>query len=486
MNSCENVHSRQMARDGLRIPPRPLPIVLLALAILPTAAESAQIVQYPVLLSGNQEVPAVTSAAFGGGKIVIDTAANTLSYEIVFGALSAGETAAHIHGPADPGQNAGVAVALPAGNPKIGVWNYQEAQEADILAGRMYVNVHSSTFPGGEIRGQITTTAALLDGDQEVPPVATSGQGAGVFHVNPETNELKYYIAFSGLGSAETAAHIHGAALHGTSAGVLYPLPLGNPKIGVINYAEADEQAILTGRTYVNIHSMLYPGGEIRGQIVPQVVPINGTQEVPPSGSAGAGIGMVSIGSATNELSFNIWVTGLSGAETAAHIHGFAPRGVNAGVLFPLQVGAKKLGVWDFGAGSRASILDGLTYINVHSNAFPGGEIRGQIDGFENLVVTDVAETPSTLFLAQNTPNPFNPATTIRFHLPQSGNAELVVYDLKGQRVHTLVDGRQESGDHEAVWRGDDESGQAMPSGIYVARLRAGGSLEAQKLTLVR
>ena len=94
----------------------------------------------------------MSSPGFGGGRIVIDTVANTLSYEISFGALSAPEAAAHIHGlpirarmPASPR-------TLPLGNPKIGVWNYPQALEADILAGRMYVNIHTAAFPGGEIR----------------------------------------------------------------------------------------------------------------------------------------------------------------------------------------------------------------------------------------------------------------------------------------------------------------------------------------------
>ncbi len=476
---------RRWLDSGIRVVLRSLSPLLFTGMILPGAAHGI-VVQYPTLLNGNQEVPAVNSPGFGGGRIVIDTDANTLSYEVTFGSLSAPEAAAHIHGPANPGANAGVAVALPLGNPKIGVWNYPQALEADILAGRMYVNIHTAAFPGGEIRGQITSNAAFLDGAQEVPPVATIGQGAGVFQVDTQTNELRYYVVYNGLSSAETAAHLHGFALHGTNAGVRYPLPLGSPKVGIINYAESDEEAILTGRLYVNIHTVNNPGGEIRGQIVPQVVPLNGAQEVPANGSTAAGVGLVSYDPQTDALSYDVRVAGLSAAETAAHIHGFAARGANAGVQVGIPLGARKFGVWNFGAANQNAVLGGFSYFNIHSAAFPGGEIRGQIDGFESLVITDVPQMPSAFFLGQNAPNPFNPATTIRFRLPVPGEAELIVYNLGGQRIRTLVSGRQDSGDHEAIWRGDDDSGQLVPSGVYVARLRAGQYTESQKLTLVK
>lgn len=78
---------------------------------------------------------------------------------------------------------------------------------------------------------------------------------------------MHYNITFSGLGSAETMAHIHGFAPPTVNAGIIHTLPLGNPKIGVFNYSQAQEAGILNGLTYVNIHSVNFPNGEIRGQI---------------------------------------------------------------------------------------------------------------------------------------------------------------------------------------------------------------------------
>ena len=111
----------------------------------------------------------------------------------------------------------------------------------------------------------LTTT---IDGAQETPPVATSATGFGSFVLDPVANTLDFHIEFSGLTSAENNAHIHGPAAVGVPAGILYPLPPGSPKIGTLSISDVDEASILAGLTYVNIHSVNFPSGEIRGQIL--------------------------------------------------------------------------------------------------------------------------------------------------------------------------------------------------------------------------
>ncbi len=119
-------------------------------------------------------------------------------------------------------------------------------------------------------QGAIFNYTATIDGLQEVPPVATPGSGSGTFVIDTDANTMSYNIVFSGLIGVENNAHIHGFAAPGVPAGVLHGLPAGSPKIGVWNYLEAQEASILAGLTYVNIHSTFKPGGEIRGQIVPE------------------------------------------------------------------------------------------------------------------------------------------------------------------------------------------------------------------------
>lgn len=132
---------------------RILPVGALALLLIAGTTHAA-VLNYVASLdgaqSGNPESPGT-----GSGTFTIDTDANTMSYNITFSGLLGTETVSHIHGFAPPGVNAGVLHPLPLGSPKIGVWNYLESQEADILAGLTYVNIHSTYDGSGEIRGQI-------------------------------------------------------------------------------------------------------------------------------------------------------------------------------------------------------------------------------------------------------------------------------------------------------------------------------------------
>ncbi|HYF15189.1 MAG TPA: CHRD domain-containing protein, partial [Phycisphaerales bacterium] len=332
-------------------------------------------------LDGLQEVPPNNTGARGYATFQINPDTNTVNYRIAFSGLSAPETAAHVHGVAGPGVNAGVLFALPAGNPKVGSFTYAEAMQNDLLNGRMYVNIHTAAIPTGEIRGQIVSMVADLDGGQETPPVATPARGVGLFNINTATNQMEYYIIYGGLGSPETAAHIHGYQPHGLAAGVVHPLPSANPKVGTWNYPQAEEQRILDGMTYVNIHTAVNGPGEIRGQIVSSVNPMDSLQETPPipGAAAAGGGGLVAFNRATNTLTYDMRHQGLLSAQTAAHIHGFAAPGASAGVLHNIGVGARMLGTWAFGAGAATNVFNGLTYFNVHTVGNAPGEIRGQI-----------------------------------------------------------------------------------------------------------
>jgi hypothetical protein len=109
-------------------------------------------------LSGKAEVPPTTSAGTGTADIDYDAASKKLSWKVTYSGLSGPATAAHFHGPAGPADKAGVAVAIPnAGtSPVEGSATLTDAQAADLLAGKYYVNIHTAANPGGEIRGQVT------------------------------------------------------------------------------------------------------------------------------------------------------------------------------------------------------------------------------------------------------------------------------------------------------------------------------------------
>jgi hypothetical protein len=148
-------------------------------------------------------------------------------------------------------------------------------------------------FAGGEIRGQIFPTnrgcfSADLSGAAETPANASPATGTGIATLAPDGSALVYDISYSGLGSAETAAHFHRGA-PGVPGPVVYPLPATNPKRGSQALTARDVADLHAGRWYINIHTADFSGGEIRGQLLPDwfgtYLPLVVTPEVTTAGA---------------------------------------------------------------------------------------------------------------------------------------------------------------------------------------------------------
>lgn len=137
------------------------------------------LVNLQMTIDGFQETPPTGSTATGTGTATLDTTTNEFSWNIQFSGLSSAQTAAHFHGPADPCGSAGVQIALPLGSPISGSMTLSAQQAADVLAGLWYVNIHSTNFPGGEIRGRVVPTALADPIPAPIP--------AGDLHVELET-----------------------------------------------------------------------------------------------------------------------------------------------------------------------------------------------------------------------------------------------------------------------------------------------------------
>jgi len=104
----------------------------------------------------------------------------------------------------------------------------------------------------------------------------------------------------------------------------------------------------------------------------------------------------------------------------------------------------------------------------------------------EQAVPAEAIARPLPFALEQNQPNPFNPATTIRFALPEAGRVRLDVFAADGRLVRTLVDGALGVGEHAVVWDGCDALGRPASSGVYLYRLATDGGVAARKMVLVR
>jgi hypothetical protein len=115
-----------------------------------------------ITLNGSKVVPPTASAATGTAILRGNQPFTALDFNITHDV--AGETGASIRGPAYANENGGLLFALPLGSPKIGTWNFSPAEAEYILAGQTYIVIQSGTFPGGEIRGQISASNPPVDG----------------------------------------------------------------------------------------------------------------------------------------------------------------------------------------------------------------------------------------------------------------------------------------------------------------------------------
>ncbi len=112
------------------------------------------------------------------------------------------------------------------------------------------------------------------------------------------------------------------------------------------------------------------------------------------------------------------------------------------------------------------------------------GNYAGTFNYYENTSPpTGAPDVPARGLLLSAAPNPFNPVTTVRYVLPADAQVTLAIFDIAGRQVRTLFTGRQAAGEHSVVWRGTDDSGRALGSGVYFCRLIAGG--EARTIRMV-
>jgi hypothetical protein len=134
---------------------------------------------------------------------------------------------------------------------------------------------------------------------------------------------------------------------------------------------------------YLSVVCVMIGGAVAQADIYQFNVVINGLQEVPANASPGVGSAIAIFNDQTGAININGTYSGLLSPVVASHLHGFSTVGVNSPVLFNLTNTGGTAGTIS-GSSSIAlanvgSVLGGLTYINIHTSQFPGGEIRGQL-----------------------------------------------------------------------------------------------------------
>ena len=134
---------------------------------------------------------------------------------------------------------------------------------------------------------------------------------------------------------------------------------------------------------------------------------------------------------------------------------------------------------------------DGLNFEFMDRDISPGTDYFYRVEltiGSESRILfvsEGISVPPATLTLYQNHPNPFNPATTIRYFLPSPGHVRLAVYDVSGHLIMTLIDGVRPEGEHSIEWNGSTGTSGAS-SGVYFYRLDYGKQSITKKMVLLR
>ena len=356
-------------------------------------------------LQGAQSVPPNSSAGTGVVNAVIDRATHMLYLTSYYSGLTTAASNAYIHLGA-PGTNGVVIVPLIYVTDTAGTLDtarvINTTDEANILSGNTYVNVHTSTYPGGEIRGQLSRLSQMhffaspLEGAQEVPPNASTAKGTVIVRYDTATKQLELVGDYQNLTTTISGSHIHGPAAPGANAPVLFTLNNTGGIIGVLTgtftLTPAQQADLFAGNMYVNVHSTTFPGGEIRGQLMPTTVgesqvivgSLSASQSVatPAVSSPGTGASLVLLDRVTNKLFLTANFSGLTSNITNAHIHA-GRTGSNGSVVVPLSFAGTTAGTLSGTATIRPtltdSIINGLTYVNIHTSTYPSGEIRGQL-----------------------------------------------------------------------------------------------------------
>lgn len=140
--------------------------MLAVVAVLAATPAVAETMSYKAALKGMSEVPPTTSQGAGNLLATFDTESKQLTWKGTVSGLSGNATAAHFHGPAEPGKNAGVLVAAPgiSNGPFEGSATLTDDQAKALMSGQTYFNVHTAANPGGEVRGQIVKDDSLPPG----------------------------------------------------------------------------------------------------------------------------------------------------------------------------------------------------------------------------------------------------------------------------------------------------------------------------------
>ena len=236
--------------------------------------------------------------------------------------------------------------------------------------------------------------AATIDASQQVQPIVITSSATGTLTgtYNTSSRLLTYNVVYQGFpaGAGPTAGHIHlgGPGVAGDVA-VAFPQVTTSPITGSATLTQAQGDKLLANGMYVNLHTLRYGNGEIRGNIVaenPNIVrlaaTINGYNQTPSNNSPATGVMSGTFDKTTRLLTYTVAYDGFpAGAgPNAGHFHVTTPGMMTGDVAVALASLASPVNsTTTLTTAQAAQLLAGTMYVNLHTVAFPNGEIRGNV-----------------------------------------------------------------------------------------------------------
>lgn len=490
-----------------------LPIVLFTSLFAFTASSYAQ-THFVAFLEGSEEDATFQVPAHGYAHLILNKERTEIAYMLNVWKTTEINPQAHIH----TGQrrfNGPIRkhLILDSGIVASGVWKMTDDEDPltsewidSLFAGKLYVNAHTLNNPGGELRGQFFQPEAywaFANARDEVPDPGKDtllGGAVGIFVRDPINNTLYYRATANGLSSVATMAHIHKGAV-GQSGPPVKTTTLDSGTITTSGYWTSEGEqpftteqydALRNGELYWNIHTTLHPPGELRGQILKPAGYLFTALLSGPSediGSGGEGTAILHLNQEMTELTTIVAAAGMSGPITDGHIHVGQPLVEGPPVVPTPRTPYGLMHSWttsDLDRPLTSADIDALFagnyYVNIHTQKYPAGELRGQIIplGQEpgTAKVTQFVRTGELALSAAK--NPVSDLTQINYELPYPMRVELALVDITGKKVWQNV----ESGD-----KGQNSSTlnvRGLAAGTYRLQLIGGGESASMSVVVTR
>ncbi len=361
------------------------------------------------------------------------------------------------------------------------------------------VDGHTDCFEGGGIYSSDASTLTMVGGS--VSNNSAAGNGGGLYFSGGSLNLLR--VAINDNSNLPTSTFMNGGGLYATAATVSMDSLVvsgntanagGGAIFNVCDMVEVSNSSIIGN------FGQFFGGGMYFQNTTNAVVAQNTIIENSSPLSGGGGLYVQ--GPSTPDISNNIIAYNTGGTTFANGVAvGAAPELLHCNDVFS-NVGTNYSGV-DDPTGSDGNISVDPQFCDMEAGDFNVGSLSpcapensggcGLIgalgdgcDGGLSPVDDPVGGVPVAFHVEQNFPNPFNPSTTIRFALPSAAHTQVVIFDVAGRKVKTLVDDMLSAQNHEATWTGRDDAGRSVSAGVYFYRVASGNHLSVGRMALIK